>query len=70
MIHGASRFVLLDAFLACSRSRLPHHRLALATDMRRAELLALRWRDVDLDQAKITVARGADDVGPRFKEPA
>lgn len=45
--------------------------LALASGMRRGELLALRWQDVDLDRAKITVARSVEqtNAGLRFKEP-
>lgn len=46
--------------------------LALATGMRRGELLALRWQDVDLDGARITVARSLEQTkagGLRFKEP-
>lgn len=45
--------------------------LALATGMRRGELLAARWQDVDLDAAKITVARSLEQTksGLRFKLP-
>ena len=46
--------------------------LALATGMRRGELLALRWQDVDLDGVRITVARSLEQTkagGLRFKEP-
>jgi integrase len=59
--------------LATARNRAiyPIATLALATGMRRGELLALRWQDVDLDQAKITVARSLEQTkaGLRFKEP-
>ncbi|WP_032747201.1 tyrosine-type recombinase/integrase, partial [Bifidobacterium longum] len=34
---------------------LPIVRLALETAMRRGELLALRWRDVDLSRGAVTV---------------
>jgi integrase len=45
--------------------------LALATGMRRGELLALRWRDVDLDGAMLAVARSLEQTkaGLRFKAP-
>jgi integrase len=56
---------------ARGRPIFPIATLALATGMRRGELLALRWQDVDLDQAKITVARSLEQTkaGLRFKEP-
>ena len=46
-------------------------KLGLATGMRRGELLALRWQDVDLDHARVTVARSLEQTaaGLRFKEP-
>jgi integrase len=63
----------VKAILATARDRAiyPIATLALATGMRRGELLALRWRDIDLDQAKITVARSLEQTkaGLRFKEP-
>src|SRR5262249_6252461 len=45
--------------------------LALATGMRRGELLALRWGDVDLDIATLKVERSLEesDRGLRFKAP-
>ena len=46
-------------------------RLALTTGMRRGELLALRWQDVDLDRRQLavrrTLSRGPD--GLYFSEP-
>jgi len=45
--------------------------LALATGMRRGELLALRWQDVKLDRSIIQVERSLEqtDAGLRFKAP-
>jgi len=44
---------------------------ALGTGLRRGELLALRWGDVDLDSALLTVQRSLERVEgkPNFKEP-
>ncbi|MBR1190082.1 site-specific integrase [Bradyrhizobium sp. AUGA SZCCT0160] len=49
----------------------PIAKLALATGLRRGELLALRWKDLDTDKARITVARSLEQTkaGLRFKEP-
>jgi integrase len=56
---------------ARGRAIFPIATLALATGMRRGELLALRWQDIDLNRAKITVARSLEQTkaGLRFKEP-
>jgi integrase len=45
--------------------------LGLATGMRRGELLALRWQDVDLDGGKLRVERSVEqtEAGLRFKSP-
>lgn len=45
--------------------------LALATGMRRGELLALRWQDVDLDGGMLRVERSLEETkaGLRFKAP-
>ena len=45
--------------------------LALATGMRRGELLALRWCDIDLSAGKVRVERSLEQTkaGLRFKEP-
>ena len=45
--------------------------LALATGMRRGELLAVRWLDVDLEAGRVRVERSLEQtkIGLRFKEP-
>jgi integrase len=45
--------------------------LAIATGMRRGEILALRWRDVDVAKGFVRVQRSLEqtDEGVRFKEP-
>jgi integrase len=52
----------------------PMHLLAalgLSTGMRRGEMLALRWRDVDLDGAELQVNQSLEETkeGLRFKSP-
>jgi integrase len=54
------------------RSLFPIASLALATGMRRGELLGLRWQDVDLDGAKVRVERSLEQTtrgGLVFKAP-
>jgi integrase len=54
------------------RDLYPLVALALASGMRRGELLALRWQDIDLDGAMVTVARSLEYTkahGYRFKAP-
>jgi integrase len=46
--------------------------LALATGMRRNEMLALRWRDVDLDAGRLTIEQSLEQTrvhGIRIKAP-
>jgi integrase len=45
--------------------------LALATGLRRGEVLGLRWSDVDLDRRTLTVAQSLEQtkIGLRFKTP-
>jgi integrase len=69
ILTGDQITAVLDAL---SGSRLhPIAALALATGMRRGELLALRWRDVDLNRASLKVGRSLEQTkaGMRFKEP-
>jgi integrase len=54
------------------RSLYPIAAVALATGMRRGELLALRWQDVDLDGAALRVERALEQTkrgGLVFKSP-
>jgi integrase len=53
------------------RTMYPIASLALATGMRRGELLALRWQDVDLDGGKLRVEQSLEQTkaGMRFKSP-
>jgi len=53
------------------RSLFPIAVVALGTGMRRGELCALRWQDVDLDGAKLQVERSLEQTrkGLRFKSP-
>ena len=53
------------------RAMYPIAALALATGMRRGELLALRWQDVDLDGGRLQVERSLEQTkaGLRFKSP-
>jgi len=52
-------------------SLYPIAALGLSTGMRRGELLALRWKDVDLDASRLRVEHALEQTkgGLRFKEP-
>jgi integrase len=54
-----------------SRAFYPLAVVALGTGMRRGELLALRWQDVNFDKATINVERSLEQTGKglRFKSP-
>src|SRR5262249_40409795 len=54
-----------------NRTLYPVAVLGLATGMRRGELVALRWKDVDLDSCKIRVEQSLEqtNAGLRFKAP-
>ena len=53
------------------RAIYPIVALALASGLRRGELLALRWHDVDLDGARLRVERSLEQTkaGLKFKSP-
>ena len=53
------------------KSVYPLVAVGLATGMRRGELLALRWRDVDLDAGRLRVEQSLEQTkaGLRFKPP-
>lgn len=70
-ILGAAEITALLVALR-SDALFPIVSLALATGMRRGELLALRWRDVDLDGASVKVTHSLEHTtkgGYRFKPP-
>jgi integrase len=64
----------VDAVLGslCGSALYPIVITALATGIRRGELLGLRWQDVDLDNARLRVERSLEETraeGLRFKSP-
>lgn len=64
----AARFrALIDA--AAPRPTLVAFRLCLFAGLRRGEVLALRWRDFDMDNGKIHVSRSLCAETLEFKEP-
>jgi len=63
----------LAAFLCWSRENSPLHAawwLLAMTGMRRGELLALRWRDIDLDAGTIAIRRSAGIIRNKGKGAA
>jgi integrase len=63
---------ILQALKGHSSGLYPIIVVALATGMRRGELLTLRWGDVDLDAGKIRIEQSIEQTaasGLRFKEP-
>jgi integrase len=70
MLQPAQAALLLDLLRGRPLYRLAS--LALATGARRNELLALRWSDVDLDAARLTIAQSLEQTvahGIRVKGP-
>jgi len=63
---------MFDAVRGRGYSLYPIAVVALGTGMRRGELLALKWKDCDLDGAKLRVEQSLEQTrksGLRFKEP-
>ena len=60
----------LTEYTRKTRLRMPSI-LALTTGMRRGEVFAIRWLDIDLDGAALTVNQSLEQTkdGLRFKEP-
>ena len=70
LILSAEQIVkVLDAFKG--RALYPIVSLALSTGMRRGEILALRWKDVDLDAGRVRVEQALEQTkeGIRVKGP-
>jgi integrase len=63
--------VVLDALRGRNLPLYTIATVALATGMRRGELLALRWKDIDLDGGKVRVERSLEQTraGLRLKAP-
>jgi integrase len=61
--------LVLDALR--DRPLYPVAVIALATGMRRGEIVALRWGDIDLDASKVRVERSLEqtNAGLAFKQP-
>jgi integrase len=63
--------IVLNALRSRNLSLYTIATVALATGMRRGELLALRWKDIDLDGGKLRVEQSLEQTraGLRFKSP-
>jgi integrase len=59
---------LIEAAAKVNPSLPTYLRLAAATGARRAELCALRWKHVDLDKRRVTIARSIAEVGGELIE--
>jgi integrase len=76
-VHGVELEILAEDKANDSLRKLKGHflyqiaMLALATGMRRGELLARRWRDIDLDGGKLRVEHSIEQTraGLRLKAP-
>lgn len=66
-IVGAEGFAALAAFAQGTELEAPIV-VALGTGLRRGELLGLRWTDVDLDDARLTVQRSLERVNGIIRE--
>ena len=62
----------LRGFLDATAGHHSHRwfRLAAYTGMRRGELVGLRWRDIECDQRRLSIARTVICVGARMQEAA
>ncbi len=66
--HPADVARLIEAAAKVNWMLPAYFRLAAATGARRAELCALRWKHVDLDKRRLTIARSIVEVGGELIE--
>jgi integrase len=59
---------LIEAAAKVNSSLPTYFRLAAATGARRGELCALRWKHIDLDKRRVTIARSMAEVGGELIE--
>lgn len=59
---------LIEAAAKVNPSLPTYFRLAAATGARRGELCALRWKHIDLDKRRVTIARSMAEVGGELIE--